>query len=230
MKIGVLLPTFEEGPAQAFTCARAVAAAGLDGVFAYDHLWPMNSPRRPSLAPFPLLATLVRRHEQLTVGPLVARVGLVGTSHLVDEFLTLHELSGGRVIAAIGTGDRLSAAENEAYGLPKLDAAQRRALLYETADALRTSMPVWLGAGAPTTNELARSLEVTLNYWDAPVEKVREAAALGLASWAGPAPRDLDGRLSALAAAGATWAVLGPSVAISELRDWRRRHPLSKLP
>ena len=229
MKIGVLLPTFEEGPGQAFACARAVAAAGLDGIFAYDHLWPMNSPRRPSLAPFPLLATLVRRHEQLTVGPLVARVGLVGTAQLVDEFLTLHELSGGRVIAAIGTGDRLSAAENEAYGLEKLDAAQRRALLYETAHELRTSMPVWIGAGTLATNELARSLAVTLNFWDVVPEQVQGAAARGAVSWAGPAPRELDAHLSALAASGATWAVLGPAVEIGQLQDWRRRHPLGKF-
>src|ERR1035438_7585815 len=125
MKLGVLLPTFRNSAADAFAFADRAVGAGVDGLFAYDHLWPMGSPTRPSLAPFPLLAAVARRHDGVIVGPLVARVGLVGTDHLVDEYLTLERVAPSRVICALGSGDKLSAAENEAYDTPVRRADER---------------------------------------------------------------------------------------------------------
>ena len=223
MKIGVLLPTFRTSPEGAFAAAELAERAGLDGVFAYDHLWPMGTPERPALAPFAVLSAVARRHESLSVAPLVARIGLVGTEHLVEQFETLEALYPGRVIAALGTGDRLSAAENEAYGLALQSAQERRALLGEAARRLRARMPVWIGGGASSTNDLARELGVAINLWDANVERVREVAALGPVTWAGPEPEDLDATLDALSTAGATWAVLSPQVDIARLAQWRAR-------
>lgn len=224
MKIGVLLPTFRGGSADALDFAAQAAAARIDGVFAYDHLWPMGAPQRPSLAPFPLLAAVARRHEHLVVAPLVARVGLVGTGHLVNEFQTLLALAPGRVIAALGTGDRLSALENEAYGLEARSAAERRQLLHAAAALLGPSMPVWVGAGSTQTNELARSLGAEINVWDSPASAVAVLSASGPVNWAGPVPSDLSSTLNALSDAGSTWAVLGPEVNIADLAEWRRAH------
>ena len=221
MKLGVLLPTFRQGADDAFGFAREAVDAGLDGVFAYDHLWPMGSPERPALAPFPLLAAVARRHQDLTVAPLVARVGLVSSTHLVEQFRSLASWAAGRVIATLGTGDRLSADENLAYGLSFQDADERRELLYRAASVLREEMPVWIGAGAQATNELARSLGVTLNLWDAPLEKVREQCEIGPTSWAGPAPSNLFATLDSLRDAGVSWAVLSPQVDIAQLKEWR---------
>ena len=223
MKIGVLLPTFRPSPDDAFTAAADAARLGLDGVFAYDHLWPMGSPQRPSLAPFAVLSAVARRHASLVIAPLVARIGLVGTSHLVEQFLTLESLYPGRVIAAVGTGDRLSAAENEAYGLTFQSADVRRALLGDVASRLRDDMPVWIGGGAPATNDLARSLGVAINLWNATADRVAEVAATGPVTWAGPASEDLDATLDGLSAAGATWAVFSPEVGIERLVQWRER-------
>ena len=50
---------------------------------------------------------------------------MVGTAHLVEQYLTLEHFAPGRVVAALGTGDKLSAAENEAYGLRAFDASER---------------------------------------------------------------------------------------------------------
>jgi alkanesulfonate monooxygenase SsuD/methylene tetrahydromethanopterin reductase-like flavin-dependent oxidoreductase (luciferase family) len=230
VRLGVLLPTFRDGAHDAFEAARAAAGAGVDGVFAYDHLWPMGSPLRPSLAPVPLLAAVARRHEQLVVGPLVARIGLVGTAHLVEQFATLEAIAPGRVIAAMGTGDKLSAPENDAYGLAHQGADERRALLRDAAEALAPLMPVWIGAGAEATNQLARELGAPLNVWDASIERVREIAASGAVTWAGPAPKDLFARLDALASAGATWAIFSPGVKIDQLGEWRKAPRLSKFP
>jgi alkanesulfonate monooxygenase SsuD/methylene tetrahydromethanopterin reductase-like flavin-dependent oxidoreductase (luciferase family) len=209
--------------------AKAAADAGLDGVFAYDHLWPMGAPTRPSLAPFAVLAAVAHRHENLSVAPLVARVGIVGTSHLVEQFRTLEALAPGRVIAALGTGDRLSMEENVAYGIAVRSADERRQLLKETAEALKDSMPVWFGGGAEATNRLARDLGVELNLWDSSPEHVKEMSADGPTNWAGPVPEELAMTLDALRDAGATWAVLSPQVEIAQLKDWRSANELSKF-
>lgn len=223
MKLGVLLPTFASSADRALAHAAEAADARLDGVFAYDHLWPMGSPTRPALAPLPVLAAVAAAHPDLTVGPLVARVGLGSSAHLLAGLRTLHALAPGRVIAGLGTGDKLSAAENEAYGLPYAPAAARRAELADLIMVLRDAMPVWVGGGSTVTHALTFSLGVTLNLWNRTPEQVAQAATQGTVNWAGPRPDDLEGTLDALEKAGATWAVLTPDVAITELVTWRAR-------
>ncbi len=222
MRVGILLPTFEVTAERARDVAARAALAGIDGVFAYDHLWPMGSPTRPALAPLPVLADVAARHPALVVGPLVARVGLGSPEHLVRGLATLARVAPGRVVAALGTGDRLSSAENLAYGLPYEDAARRREHLSAVAASLSPLAEVWIGAGGPTTNGIARALGVTLNLWDAPIERVVEAARDGRVSWAGPTPIDLEAHLDALREAGVTWAVLGPGADTERLGVWRR--------
>lgn len=229
MKLGVLLPTFRRGADDAFAFAREAAETGLDGVFAYDHLWPMGSPERPSLAPFPLLASVARRHEGLSVGPLVARVGLVSSEHLIEQFLTLASWAPGRVIAALGTGDRLSADENIAYGLEFQSSDERRALVRSAGEALCEVMPVWIGAGAEATNALARTLGAEINLWNATPTRVRELSASGPVNWAGPVPEDLFATLDELRDAGATWAVFSPEIEIARLKEWRDARSLGKF-
>jgi alkanesulfonate monooxygenase SsuD/methylene tetrahydromethanopterin reductase-like flavin-dependent oxidoreductase (luciferase family) len=215
------LPTFRNGAADAFTFADRAVDAGVDGLFAYDHLWPIGSPTRPSLAPFPLLAAVARRHERVIVGPLVARVGLVGTAHLVQEYRTLERVAPTRVICALGTGDALSAAENEAYDIVARGAGERRALMAEAATELIGHMPVWFGGGTDETNRVARDVGATINLWDASPKRLRDVASSGEVSWAGAVPSDLPGTLSAVRDAGATWAVLAPDVDVDALRQWR---------
>ena len=223
MKLGVLLPTFRDNADDALAFAKRAADAGLDGVFAYDHLWPMGTPTRPSLAPFPVLTAVARANSTLIVGPLVARAGLVGTPHLIGQFTTLHALAPGRVIAALGSGDKLSTAENAAYDIPERNADERRTLMVETARALVDTMPVWFGAGNDTTNGVARDVGAVLNLWNATPERVVTLRAGGPVSWAGPVPNDLVTSLDALRDAGATWVVLTPDADIDALAAWRAR-------
>jgi len=221
MKLGVLLPTFRNGAADAWDLAERAVDAGLDGLFAYDHLWPMGSPTRPSLAPFPLLASVARRHDGVIVGPLVARVGLVGTDRLVEQFRTLERVAPSRVICALGSGDKLSAAENGAYDVPVRSADERRALMAEVARELRELMPIWFGAGNDETNRVAREVGATINLWDSTPPRIRAVAASGDVSWAGPVPGDLPATLDAVRDAGATWAIFAPDVDVRALRQWR---------
>jgi len=221
VKLGALLPTFRNGAADALAFADRAVEAGIDGLFAYDHLWPMGSPTRPSLAPFSVLAAVARRHEGVIVGPLVARIGLVGTPHLVEQYRTLERVAPSRVICAIGSGDKLSAAENEAYDVPVRSGDERRALMAETARQLSDTMPIWFGAGNDETNRVAREVGATINFWDASPQRLRDMSKAGAVSWAGPVPADLASTLDAVRGTGATWAVLAPDVDVEALRQWR---------
>ena len=221
VRLGILLPTFTATAGPALELAERAAAAGLDGVFAYDHLWPMGSPTRPALAPGPILAAVAGRLP-LVVGPLVARIGLGSPDHLVRWFETLGEIAPRGVIAALGTGDRLSAAENRAYGLTLDDAVTRREQLREVATRLRPSFEVWIGGGAAATNAIARAVGATLNVWNATAEQVAAAAKDGPVSWAGVAGEaaQIGPRLDALAGAGATWAVLSATADLDAVARW----------
>jgi alkanesulfonate monooxygenase SsuD/methylene tetrahydromethanopterin reductase-like flavin-dependent oxidoreductase (luciferase family) len=210
VRVGVTLPTFRDDPV-ALDAARQAEELGLDGVFVFDHLWPMGAPERPALSAFPVLGALLGATERVCVGPLVARVGLVPDELLVAELVSLATMAPRRVIAGLGTGDRTSAAENLAYGVAFDPPDTRRLALRRVAAALLgAGVPVWVGGGATATTELAVELGAALNLWEG-----QPAALAGLRSrcevtWAGPVPDDvaqIAGWLSELSRAGATWAV-----------------------
>lgn len=227
MKVGLILPTFAERVEPAFELAARAEAAGLDGVFCYDHVWPLGQPERPALAPFPVLAALAVRTGRLALGPLVARIGLVPDDVLVAELLTLRMVAGERLIAGLGTGDRMSARENLAYGVPYPPAGERRRSLVECVTALRRhGVEVWVG-GRGTTAEAGRAAGASVNLWAATADEVRAAAAAGPVTWAGPLPAaaDLASLLADLAEAGADWAVLAPGVEPEVLAEAGRARP-----
>ena len=92
MRTGVVLPTFRDTPEPAFAAAAEAAAAGVDGVFCYDHIWPIGQPERPALAPFPILGARGRHARPAPApssGTLVARIGLVPNAVLAAQFLAL---------------------------------------------------------------------------------------------------------------------------------------------
>ena len=223
MKIGVVVPTFRTTPDEALDMARRVATLGIDGVFAYDHLYPMGSPERPALAPFPVLAAVAAQHADLYVGTLVARIGLVTNAVLASQFAALDVLSTDHVICAAGTGDRLSAEENVAWGVP-VDSADRRRTELEAlgVELLEAGRTVWIGGGAPRTLAMAKRIGATVNLWGATPAEVAAQRAHTAVSWAGNVPtsgsdQDLAELLVGLEAAGATWAVFGGTVDLEQL-------------
>ncbi|HEX3981303.1 MAG TPA: LLM class flavin-dependent oxidoreductase [Acidimicrobiales bacterium] len=212
MRIGITLPHFRDDADAAIDAAREAEAQGLDGVFCFDHLWPMGQPGRPAISSAPLLGAVAVSTSTIAIGTLVARVGLVPDDVLASELSTLHTLSGGRLIAGIGTGDHLSRPENEAFGVPFERAAERRIRLATVAAGARDAgIPVWVGGGLPKTIELARSLMVAVNLWDGEDIRVAELVASGIeVTWGGPVGGSADqvtARLAEVAEAGATWAV-----------------------
>ena len=229
LRTGVVLPTFRETPEAAFEAAAEAVAAGVDGLFCYDHIWPIGQPERPALAPFPILGALATRFaprgdgDGPYLGTLVARIGLVPNAVLAGQFTALGHLAPGRVIAGLGTGDKLSEQENQAYGIAFDPAAQRRAELVELArDLVGAGITVWVAGGPAGRTEEARASGAALNVWDVDPSVVAERTAGGAleVTWAGPPPAaspPLADRLAALRRAGATWAVFGWPVDVSEL-------------
>jgi alkanesulfonate monooxygenase SsuD/methylene tetrahydromethanopterin reductase-like flavin-dependent oxidoreductase (luciferase family) len=118
--------------------AARAAAAGYEGVFAPDHLFPPGAPGRPALEPFAILAAVAARHPELHVGTLVSRASLRPAATLAKQGAALDEMSGGRAILGLGAGDSVSKAEHDAFGIPFAPASQRVALLGETVAALRS--------------------------------------------------------------------------------------------
>lgn len=214
MKIGVTLPHFRDDADAALAAACRAEEVGLDGVFCFDHLWPMGQPERPAVPSVPLLGAVAAVTSEIAIGPLVARIGLVPDDVLVEYLLGLDVLSGHRLIAGIGTGDHLSRAENDAYGLPFEPAEVRRARLGAVAERVsRAGIPVWLGGAGPASVALAQQVGVAVNGWQAEPERVAAVASQGVeVTWGGPAGDSVDAlveRFTALDRAGATWAVCG---------------------
>jgi alkanesulfonate monooxygenase SsuD/methylene tetrahydromethanopterin reductase-like flavin-dependent oxidoreductase (luciferase family) len=212
VRVGVTLPTFRDD-ARAIDAAQRAEALGLDGVFVFDHLWPLGAPQRPALSAFPVLGAVAAATSRLALGSLVARVGLVPDEVLVAELLSLHCMAPARLIAGLGTGDSKSAPENLAFGIPFEPADVRRVSLRRCAShLLQAGVPVWVGGGSSATVELAVALGpgAAVNLWEG-----QPAAVAGLqprceVTWAGPvagAVPEIALWLEEVAGAGATWAV-----------------------
>ena len=223
MRIGCTLPTFRDSPSELYSFAAAAEDAGLDGLFAFEHIWPMGQPGRPSILGKAALAAVAAATSRIGVGTLVARVGLMPDATALSEFAALEAVAGGRLIAGLGVGDHKSDDEQRAYGIPLVPAADRRRSLELLARTLSgRGVEVWVGGGAAATNAMAREIGAVLNLWDVPAAVVAAAAQDGPVSWGGPLPAgaaEAAGRLAELAAAGATAVVWGWPASVELVLD-----------
>ncbi|MHB1912007.1 MAG: LLM class flavin-dependent oxidoreductase [Acidimicrobiales bacterium] len=226
MRVGITLPQFRDEGESAIAAARRAEEAGLDGVFVFDHLWPMGSPDRPIISALPLLGALMAETDTIHLGSLVMRVGLVPDAVLVEALVALNRMSEGRMIAGLGTGDHMSAAENLAFGVPYPPAADRRTSLEACAVALLgEGMPVWIGAGAgvhPATRAVAVHTGAVLNIWQEEGEPALASDDQVEQTWAGPvkgSPAQMAERLARLRDAGATWAVCAWPGSLDEVAE-----------
>ncbi len=214
MKVGITLPQFRRSPDDALAAASVAEASGLDGVFVFDHLWAIGKPDRPCVNAYVLLGALAGATTRVAVGSLVARVSLLPNATLVHSFETLHRMLGDRLIAGLGTGDRLSVSENEALGIPFGPPDERRADLAECCDGLRArGIRTWVGASqrSHATRDVALRTADAVNYWD--VDPAVIAAERDIeVTWAGPPPAGgpSAAHLRSLADAGASWAIYAP--------------------
>ncbi len=216
MRVGIVVPTFHNDAARVVRMARDAEAAGIDGVFLYDHLWHIGRKNKPALHGPTLMSAIAVTTSTVMVGSLVARVGLQRNEVLAGMMSTVERMAPGRVIAALGIGDALSRDENETYGIEFAPRPARLAQMVECCRALRgEGVPVWVAGTTDAVWEVAAGEADGVNVWDvdpAVVERAGRVAQPAEVTWAGLV-RMADGedhlaaRLRAMADAGATWAV-----------------------
>ena len=157
MRTGVVLPTFRDTPDAAFAAAAAAVAAGVDGLFCYDHIWPIGQPERPGAGALSPSSARWRpcsaRRRVRAAGRSSARwwpgSAWSPTRCWPRSSSRWQRLAPGRVIAGLGTGDRLSEEENRAYGIPFASGgrAPGRAWSSWGAQLAGAGLPVWVAGG-----------------------------------------------------------------------------------
>lgn len=178
MRVGITVPQFRSDADAALDVARRAEAAGLDGVFVFDHLWPLGHPERPALHSLPLLGALASVTRRVVVGTLVARIGLLPDAVLVNALVSAARIAGrDRFVAGLGTGDRHNRAENLAYGVPFPPKAERLARLAHCCRRLRDAgVTTWAGGLSPEVRAVADDAADAWNGWG-----VAAAAFAGMA-------------------------------------------------
>ncbi|HEY2300635.1 MAG TPA: LLM class flavin-dependent oxidoreductase [Acidimicrobiales bacterium] len=223
MKVGVVIPIFERTPALALDVTRQAEAEGIDGVFCYDHLFPLRRPDRPALSSVPMLAAVACITSRVHVGPLVSRVSLVPDPVLVQALVTIDRIADGRLIAGLGAGDHLNRSEQQPFGLPFPTVAERLARLEAVTTELgERGVRTWIGGRSPMVRALAGRVADGWNCWDGTELELStfrrpEGRSFEL-TWGGPPPRDgsMVAHLHAMARLGVAWVVYGPPPDI----DW----------
>ena len=166
MRIGLTLPQFRDDADAAFETAHQAEDAGLDGVFVFDHLFPIRHPERPALQSRVLLGALAVETRRIVLGPLVARVSLLANAVLAHEMETLHRMLGDRFVAGLGTGDSLSRPENEWARVPFRSVRERVADLEDCCRRLRAAgVRTWVGGHSPAVRAVAALEADGWNGW-----------------------------------------------------------------
>jgi alkanesulfonate monooxygenase SsuD/methylene tetrahydromethanopterin reductase-like flavin-dependent oxidoreductase (luciferase family) len=164
------------------------------------------------------------------MGTLVTRVTLRPAGMLAKQAAALDEMSGGRFVLAMGTGDDASRTEADAFGFPTPEQAERRRLLEETAGACRRLFagepwpggdlvppiagpllpppatpggpPLWLGGTSNAVVDLAGRIADGWNGWGLEPERFEAKAARLSASAAASGGRRVEPTWAGLALVG----------------------------
>lgn len=230
MRLGLILPMFSGDAGRVLSFARRVEELGYDGVFAFDHFFPPGaSPDRPSLEAFATLATVGAATERLTLGTLVTRAQLRPPGLVAKMAASIDEMTGGRMVLGMGTGDPIDQPEHDAFGFSSLGVGERRAHLAETVAAIRALFrgeawpggnhvpalagpllpppsapggpPVWLGAQSDEVVRMAGAIADGWNGWGLAPEAFARKAGL-LAAEAGAAAREAEATWAGIALVG----------------------------
>ena len=184
------LPQFRASAVDAVEAAVRAEEEGLDGVFVYDHVYPLGRPPgAPAAECLTLLATLAVATTRVRVGTLVLRAGLRPTSMALDALRTVVDIAPGRLVVGIGTGDKLNAEENLRLGIPYGTAAERLDEVRHLAEALAgDGIEVWIGGRGRRVRELCAELGLVWNCWGATAEELAAELAdvpQGRVTWGG---------------------------------------------
>ncbi len=179
VRFGLCLPQFTGDAQLTIQAARDAETDGYDAVSLFDHLRPLGGPPdRPILECLTMLAAVAAATERVSVLPLVLRATLRPPATVASAYRTLEMTAPGRLVCAIGAGDRMNEAEDRAVGLPTTTPSERRAAVAAVMAAVRAEVPgvpIWLGGLGPTMQRMAGESADGWNIWGA----VPEAVAAG---------------------------------------------------
>lgn len=194
--LGATLPQFTDDPARFLDGARRAEASGLDSIWVFDHLWPLSGKKeRPILEAWTSLAWIAADTTNVMVGTLVTRSSLRNPIVLAHMARTVAQIAPGRLILGIGSGDHLSQAENEAFGIPYWAGADRVAQFESTVAQLRarldgTGAKIWVAGRSDDALEVAARYGDAWNGWGGTSESYARDAAT-IAGFAGGRPVEL---------------------------------------
>lgn len=174
MKVGITLPSFVDEPDVPIGVATAAEAAGLDGVFAFDHLFrrAADGQRRPALECTALLGALAASTKTVGLGTLVARATLRPPATLAAALDSVRRMAGPRLLVGVGAGDSESREEMETFGLPFGSETDRIMGLRRCLRVIvGRSYPVWVGGGARHVGLVAAESADGWNRWGASLER-----------------------------------------------------------
>jgi probable F420-dependent oxidoreductase len=138
LRVGVQLPEVEREVRwpEYVAMARAAEEAGFDSVWVGDHhLYRGDGrPERGPWEAWTLLAGLAAVTRRVTLGPLVACAGFHPPAVLAKMAATVDEISGGRLVVALGAG--WNQTEFDAFGIPFDHRVARFAEAFEIVRAL----------------------------------------------------------------------------------------------
>lgn len=180
VRLGITLPSFRDTVDPSLAVAAAAEAHGVDGVFAYDHLFRRGpkGERRPAIEMLVMMGAVAAATERVVIGSLVARASLRPPATLANGLDTVARIVGPeRVAIAVGAGDGESREENESFGLGFGSIEDRLAMLRATVDTLRDrGYPVWIGGTDPAVREMAAAHADGWNRWGGPADRFVEQA------------------------------------------------------
>ena len=201
-KLGVTLPQFTDDRERLLEGASRAEALGFDSVWVFDHLWPLGAKHRPILEAWSALAAVAAVTDRIGIGTLVTRSSIRHPALLAKMAATVACIAPGRLTIAVGSGDRLSRAENEAFGLAYLSGPRRSSQLESVVRVLAgcpgdgafsrdefgavaglpgtacTQAPkVWVGGWSDHKIDLAAKVAAGWNGWGGSPQRLERAAA-----------------------------------------------------
>ncbi len=192
VSLGVTLPQFTSDPSRLLESARRAEELGLDSIWVFDHLWPLGAKHIPVIEAWTALSFIAAATERIQIGTLVTRSTLRHPALLARMAATVSSIAPGRLIVGLGSGDALSRPENEGFGIPYLEGAERIEQLSHCAEALvgmwtepRLTLqrrfvtlenmptdprpeprpPLWIGGRSTGALRIAASLADGYNFW-----------------------------------------------------------------
>lgn len=173
-RISLTLPQFRDEAGPMLDAARRAETLGFDGVYVFDHLFPLGSPDRPIFEGFVALGAVAAVTSRITVGTLVIRAPIRPARTTARAAWSAQAISGGRLTLGLGAADSLSKPEFEAYGLPFGSVEERIGSVRETIEALHlpelhvpgVAVPrTWIGGRSAAIRDVAAEVADGWNAW-----------------------------------------------------------------